>query len=70
MFRIIAMVCLAGQDPAECQPPTAQDVMVLGEEPNEMACLRQSQMSAGGVETLRRLGPHEWLKIACERKRG
>jgi len=68
MFSIIALVCALGQDPAECQPPTARDVMVLGEERSELACLRQAQMSAGNVETLRRIAADEWIKFACRRR--
>jgi len=47
MFAIVALVCALGQDPAECQTPTARDVMILGEETSELACFRQAQMSAG-----------------------
>ena len=68
MFSIVALVCALGQDPAECQPPTARDVMVLGEERDEIACMRQAQMSAGKVETLRRIGPDEWIKFSCRRR--
>ena len=68
MFSILALVCTLGQDPAACQPATARDVMKLGEERTELACLRQAQMSAGGIETLRRLAADEWIKLACRRR--
>lgn len=68
LYKIVALICIAGQSSQECQPPTARDVMVLGEQSTEMACMRQAQMSAGGVELLRRLAANEWIKFACERK--
>ncbi len=68
MFSIIALVCALGQDPADCQPPTARDVMKLGEEKSELACFRQAQMSAGKVETLRRIAADEWIKFSCRRR--
>jgi hypothetical protein len=37
-FDVIALVCLLGQDPAECQPPTALRQIYLGNVRNELMC--------------------------------
>jgi hypothetical protein len=68
MFKIVALICLQSQSPVECQPDTARSVMIIGEQPNELACTRQSQMSAGNIEILRHLQASEYLKFVCERK--
>lgn len=37
-FDIIALVCALGQDPSECQPPTALRQIYLGNVRNELMC--------------------------------
>ena len=66
-FTVIALVCALGQDPAECQPPTARSVMSLQRGlPNEMACMRAFTMSIPEVASL--IDPaREYPKLACER---
>jgi hypothetical protein len=37
-FDIIALVCALGQDPQECQPPTALRQIYLGNVRSELMC--------------------------------
>lgn len=67
MFNIIALVCVLGQDPAECQPPTAHDVIVLHKVDSELACLRESQMHLAKAASL--VAANEYVKIACVREK-
>jgi hypothetical protein len=66
-FQVVALICALGQDPAECQPPTARDVVVVGEAGDELACLRRGMVDAGKLYVL--VGEHDYVKIMCRRKR-
>ena len=62
----IVLICALGQQPWECQRPTARDVMVFHTEARlPYACLREAQMHAAEVSQTRDL-TGEWLKIGCE----
>lgn len=65
-FEIISLICTLGQSPQECIPQTARSVYKLGTETNELACMRQAQMSEGKV-TLS-LAPGEYHKFMCVRR--
>lgn len=65
MFDVVALVCLLGQDPKECQPPTAHQVLELGTVSNELRC---------GIEGLQRLAQYPgfymdyhryYVKVTC-----
>jgi hypothetical protein len=63
MFRVIALICSISQGPEECTTNTARDLLVIGEEPNELACIRRGTIDAGKFAIL--VGPDEWVKTSC-----
>ena len=65
-FEIIAMICALGQGPRECVPQTARSTFKVGEESNELACMRAAQMGAGKLSF--RLRDDETWKFMCVRK--
>jgi hypothetical protein len=67
MFQIILLICAAGVPPGECQPDQkALVVQTLGEERNELGCLRRGSLSAGADVVKPNEGEYE--KIVCLRK--
>ena len=67
MFIPLVLVCIAGQSPQECLPPTAR-IVVTGEAvPNEMACARDAQMKFAPTAIAQKLDG-EYVKVMCLRK--
>ena len=67
MFIPIVLVCIAGQSPQECLPPTAR-IVVTGEAvPNELVCMRDGQMKFAQTAIAQRLNG-EYTKVMCLRK--
>jgi hypothetical protein len=66
MFQIVALICALGQDPAECEPPTARDVIVIGESPSTLACQRDGALALGKIAAL--IGEREYPKVICRRR--
>lgn len=66
-YEVIALICMLGQDPAECQPPTAQSVFTLSRGiRNEIECQRRFEMDLAKVAAL--YDPAmSYPKLACER---
>lgn len=66
-FKVVVMICAIGQQPQECQPPTARSVFTLENGlTNEIACMREFTMGIAKVGDL--YDPeHEYPKLACER---
>jgi hypothetical protein len=67
MFAIIALICVIGQ--TDCDRSNARDVMTLGVEASDLACMRQAQMDEAKVAMLVHLRNDEYVKTLCERRR-
>lgn len=69
-FDVIMLICQLGQQPAECQAPTARSVMTLERGlHSELECMRAFTMDAPKVASL--LDPeHEYPKLACTKGEG
>lgn len=64
-FTIIAMICTLGQSPSDCIPQTSRSHYILGQESNELACMRQGMMSQARVQL--EIAKDEYVKFMCVR---
>jgi hypothetical protein len=68
LFVPLVLVCLAGQDPRECTPFTAADVIEAEPANNEMMCGFYGQAALAGTAIGRDLRGG-YFKVLCERRR-
>lgn len=66
IFDVVALVCLLGQDPSECQPPTALRQIFLGTVPNELRCAMDGQEHLASAASMVPEG--YYVKIICPRR--
>jgi len=69
-FNIVAMICVAGMSPQDCNPEPgfSRDVAVIGQVPNEIACAVEAQQDLAKSAPFRDLAPGETIKIMCVRR--
>lgn len=65
-FTIIALLCILGQDPSECQEGTAIDVQIVGEADSDMRCFQEAQMDAAAAGFKAR--HNQYVKLLCRRE--
>jgi len=68
MVSVYALLCAATLLRGECSPATAIDVIALPDSDNELACLRDSMMTLGGLAI--QPGAGEYWKIVCAPRGG
>ena len=68
-FNIVAMICVAGMNPADCSPAPgfSRDVAVIGKVSNELWCAVEAQQDLAKSAPFRNLGTGEFIKIMCVR---
>jgi hypothetical protein len=66
-FNIVAMICAAGMNPADCapEPGFSRDVAIIGSVSNELWCTVEAQQDLAKIAPFRDLG--EFIKIMCVR---
>jgi hypothetical protein len=62
---IIALICVLGQDPRECQPPTAFEVVPLGNVTNELRCMSEGQQHL--AQASEHVPSGYYAKLVCTR---
>ena len=72
VFKIVAMICMAGVQPQDCgpKPGHSRDVAIIGDVPNEIMCNIEAQWSVGRIATFQNLAPGEFIKTICVRRGG
>ena len=66
MFDIIALVCVLGQSPAECQPPTALRQIFLHTVSNELRCGIEGQEHLALAASM--VPDGYYVKLTCVRR--
>ena len=66
MFDIIALACVLGQSPAECQPPTALRQIFLGTVRNELMCGIEGQEHLAQASSM--IPDGYYVKLTCVRR--
>lgn len=71
MFKIVAMICVAGMSPSDCgpEPGYSRAVAVIGEVSSEIGCGVQFQQDLGKLANFQDLAPGEFVKTMCVRQR-
>lgn len=66
-FNIVAMICIAGMNPAECgpEPGFSRDVAVIGQVSSEVTCGVEAQQDLAKSAPFRDLAVGEFIKIMC-----
>lgn len=67
MFKIVAMICVAGMSHSECSPAPgySRDVAIIGQVSNELWCGIEAQQDLPKSAQFRNLAPGEFVKIMC-----
>jgi hypothetical protein len=68
-FNIVAMICAAGMNPADCapEPGFSRDVAIIGSVSNELWCSVEAQQDLAKIASFRDLAEGEFIKIMCVR---
>ena len=66
MFDVIALVCILGQSPQECQPPTALRQIFLSTVSNEIRCGIEGQEHLAQAANMVPQG--YYAKLLCVRR--
>jgi hypothetical protein len=68
-FNIVAMICIAGMSPADCNPAPgfARDVAVIGSVSNELWRHVEAQQDLAKSAPFRNLSEGEFIKVMCIR---
>jgi hypothetical protein len=66
-FNIVAMICAAGMDPADCapEPGFSRDFAVIGSVANEFWCSVEAQQDLAKIAPFDDLAEGEFIKIMC-----
>jgi hypothetical protein len=66
-FNIVAMICVAGMNPADCSPAPgfSRDVAIIGQVSNELWCAVEAQQDLAKSAPFRNLGTGEFIKVMC-----
>jgi hypothetical protein len=69
-FNIVAMICVAGMNPADCGPAPgfSRDVAIIGQVSNELWCAVEAQQDLAKSAPFRNLGTGEFIKVMCVKK--
>ena len=65
VYDVVALICALGQDPVECQPPTALRQIYLGHVTNEIMCAIEGQQHLAQAATMVPVGYYS--KVVCLR---
>lgn len=67
MFSIVAMICVAGMLPQDCQPAPgfSRSVAIIGQVSNELYCGVEAQQDLAKSAPFRKLADGEFIKIMC-----
>lgn len=65
-FQLVALVCALTISHSECQIDTAREVTWGAKYPNELACMREGEMSYAGAIGVAP-APDEYFKLSCPR---
>ena len=65
MISVAAFLCALSVSPADCSRTTAVDVITFPESPNELACMRDAQMTLAEL-AIRADADHRWI-VKCTR---
>ena len=68
-FNIVAMICAAGMNPADCapEPGLSRDVAIIGSVANELWCSVEAQQDLAKIAPFRDLAEGEFIKVMCVR---
>jgi hypothetical protein len=66
-YNIVAMICAAGMNPADCapEPGFSRDVAIIGSVSNELWCSVEAQQDLAKIAPFRDLADGEFIKIMC-----
>jgi hypothetical protein len=68
MVSVVAFLCALALSPAACDRATAVDVITFPPAANELACMRDAQMTLAGL-AIRADPAHRWV-VKCARGNG
>jgi hypothetical protein len=68
-FSVMAMICVGGMQPQDCQPAPgfSRDVAIIGEADNEIECGIRGIQDLAKTKPFRDLADGEFLKVMCMR---
>lgn len=68
-FKILALICIAGTAPSDCDANNARDVALSTPVSNELMCSTEAPMFAASLSNYRGLANGEFIKLVCDRRK-